>query len=379
METLTDSACATENDRSLPSLLSFALRGLTVMKDPDSSSFCHRVVKTAQGLHQEGISLRYTLITALGLTEAEKIGMHTGFDTSDMLRRGMAQLTTLEDLGDLSLLCWLCAQRDPDRLASALPSLSLPKRVESMAAFRHVHTMELSWLLTALAHLQASGAVEQAELSTLADTVFRLLLRNQGSQGLFGHVGQSSSLSGSLRSRLGSFADQVYPIYALAHYAQAFDVPEALASATRCADTLCSLQGPLGQWWWHYDSARGSAVGHYPVYSVHQDGMAPMALFALSRVAGNAYERAAYKGLNWIYGENELGTDVRDSATGLIWRCFRQHKIKRYSSEFLSLIGVTPGPSRLRVLHECRPYHLGWLLYAFCPQVIKNRGDFQGI
>ena len=55
---------------------------------------------------------------------------------------------------------------------------------------------------------------------------------------------------------------------------------EALQNSLQCANAICNLQGPLGQWWWHYDSMTGRVAERYPVYSVHQHAMAPMALFA---------------------------------------------------------------------------------------------------
>jgi hypothetical protein len=362
-------------DQGLSSLLTLALRGLSVMRNPNDETFCHRIVKHPDGLRRDGSSLRYSLITLLGLTAAERIGLTSEFDTEGMLQHFLSGLAGLDDLGDLALLLWLCAEREPDRLQPVLHSPSLRGRIESLDAFRQARTMELSWLLAALSHIQMADPAAVNGNSDLAHTVFRLLLRNQGPQGLFGHHGPGSSLAASLRSRLGSFADQIYPIYALAQYSQAWQAKGALASATKCADTLCALQGPLGQWWWHYDSLRGRAVSHYPVYSVHQDGMAPMALFALGRLSATRYDRPAYKGLAWIYGENELGADMRDPDTGLIWRSLYPHPFIRYSSEVLSMLGGTLRETTLRVLYECRPYHLGWLLYAFCPQIHQKLSD----
>lgn len=376
METAARSSSAIGIDRRLSSLLELALRGLTVMKNPGEELFCHRIVKRVDGLHRDGSSLRYSLMALLGLTAAERIGLPSAFDTAAMFEHAASHLNILTDLGDLSVLLWLCAERDPGRLESLLRESALRPRIESMKGFRSASTMELSWLLAALAHIRLAAPAGASELTKLAHSVFHLLVRNQGPQGLFRHGHHNNtSLAGSLRSRLGSFADQIYPIYALAQYARAWDLNGAIGCATKCADTLCALQGPLGQWWWHYDSLRGCTVGHYPVYSVHQDGMAPMALFALRRIAGTRYDRAAYNGLNWIYGENELGTDMRDPATGLIWRSVCQNRFDRYSGELLGILGMPRRESALHVLYECRPYHLGWLLYAFCPEMTSMDSD----
>jgi hypothetical protein len=171
-----------------------------------------------------------------------------------------------------------------------------------------------------------------------------------------------------LRGRIGSFADQVYPILALAYFAEAFDDEGALAAARTCARAICEVQGPLGQWWWHYDAKSGRVVQRYPVYSVHQHAMAPMALLALGRSTGWDFNEPILKGLRWITGANELGQDMRDRSFGLVWRCVRfasRSSLIRQEVGFWFRADVqTPPSSDLAVLRECRPYELGWLLYA---------------
>ena len=67
----------------------------------------------------------------------------------------------------------------------------------------------------------------------------------------------------------------------------------------------------MGQWWWHYDSLTGNVFQRYPVYAVHQHGMAPMALFALADAARLDFSQSICNGLAWIYGgNNELAVDL---------------------------------------------------------------------
>jgi len=67
-----------------------------------------------------------------------------------------------------------------------------------------------------------------------------------------------------LRGHIGSFADQVYPIYALARFGQAYGVQPAVEMAGRCGEAICRMQGPSGQWWWHYDTRTGKVFETYP-------------------------------------------------------------------------------------------------------------------
>ena len=81
----------------------------------------------------------------------------------------------------------------------------------------------------------------------------------------------------------------MYPIQALARLHRSADDPEALAVAGTVAGAICSAQGADGQWWWHYDSRTGAVVEGYPVYSVHQHAMGPMALLDLADAGGDGH------------------------------------------------------------------------------------------
>ena len=170
-----------------------------------------------------------------------------------------------------------------------------------------------------------------------ADTTMKQILGNYGGKGIFGHL-RKSPARGWFRGRIGSFADQVYPIYALTLYHKVFGSGQALDVAIKCADTICQHQGVLGQWWWHYNSATGQVVGTYPVYSVHQEGMAPMALYLVGETAGKDYSAPIIKGLEWIRGKNELGVNMIDRERNVIWRCLYRPKWKSYSEELLRFL-----------------------------------------
>ena len=171
-----------------------------------------------------------------------------------------------------------------------------------------------------------------------------------------------------MRGRIGSFADQVYPIYAFSQFAKAYQLDEPLRLALRCGNAICSLQGSLGQWWWHYDSVTGKVVQRYPVYSVHQHGMAPLALYSLASVSKKDFTEPIRKGLNWIASDNELHSDLRDREEILVWRSiFPANKYEAYFKDLANFVKSSPETSRghFSIRTECRPYELGWLLYAF--------------
>src|SRR5262249_44595348 len=154
------------------------------------------------------------------------------------------------------------------------------------------NTMELSWFLTGLSY---------AGISNLAQKTYELLRSNQGPHGFFGHSASTGTVAGRFRGAVGSFADQVYPIYAFSSFYIAFQNESAWNVASKCARATCASQGPLGQWWWHYDAKSGRVVQHYPVYSVHQHAMGPMALFKAMQTGRSDFTEPILKGLSWIY------------------------------------------------------------------------------
>jgi len=348
-------------------LNSLALRGLIGMYDRRSRLFCYKSKRGDAGVESEGVSHRYSVMALLGLLRARSALIVDALDARTIFESLIEDLQWVTNVGDLGLLLWLCSLIAPERYAKVW------ERAHAGNAFSHHRgpsadrSMEIAWFLAGLSHAKDSGISESLLLKHHAFQCFDLLIKLQGRNGVFGHR-MAGRFAGSLRGTLGSFADQVYPIYALAIFGQAFGSDAALRMASRCADTICHAQGSEGQWWWHYSSRQGRVVGRYPVYSVHQDGMAPMALLALGRATGKDYSPWIFKGLEWIWGNNELRKDLCEDSLGVIWRNIYPRTMQRHLNEAACLLGLGDGsglPRGLRILRECRPYHLGWLLYAF--------------
>ena len=245
-------------------LVKLAIRGLEPMYDEEQGLFCHRLKQTPSGNIKEGISQRYTVMTLLGLLRAESAGYRSPVDiyaTIDALYRNTEWV---DNIGDLGLLLWLSSVSSR-KLDSFYATFDLENALHNYSDARKRLTMELAWFLTGLTY--ASRAEEEnnrRHLEPLARQTYTLLQCNQGKDGLFGHMAKWKSLAGAVRGHVGSFADQVYPILAMAHFGQTFAMKEALQKSLQCANAICRLQGPLGQWWWHYDSVTGRVVERYP-------------------------------------------------------------------------------------------------------------------
>jgi hypothetical protein len=242
-----------------------------------------------------------------------------------------------------------------------------------------LNSTELGWLLSGLSRT-ARVARGRDDIADKARATYEALQANHSAAtGLFCYGGRARSrLRRRLRRQLGFFDNQVYGICAAVDYHAAFGDRPALRIAHRCLDAILQAQGPLGQWAWHYNVASGAVVDRYPVYSVHQHGMGPMAIHAVADATGAGYDDPLERSVAWVFGENELQRSMVDAERGVIWRSIRR-RIARgkliHLFKALSLFGLQPAsnrlarvvntPGQLEVDMECRPYELGWLLVAF--------------
>ena len=269
---------ATATGVDIEQLIGLSIKGLGPMFVPGSGQFCYRLVKASGDVRQEGLSPRYTAMTLLGLCEFEKAGGESPFPITTLLDGLLENTEWPASGGDFGLLLWLTAVCSPEKLPPLLNRLIAEDFFSRHIDLRQGRTMELAWLLTGLSHVALALQTGLPDVSELANKTYKLLVKNQGEGGFFGHLNTSMGGTGRLRGWLGSFADQVYPILAFTRFSEAFKQPEALERALACGLGICRVQGSLGQWWWHYDSRAGRVADMYPVFSVHQEAMAPMAL-----------------------------------------------------------------------------------------------------
>jgi hypothetical protein len=350
-------------------LIAVAMGGLRQMYDKGQFPHTMRAVKTASGWsHQlEGKSLRYTAMVALGLSKLNETAQRqildgkTAADLAGMVER---EAETVEDPGAIALAAWAAAEAGHFHASKLLQRLGA-----LLASGSPIATVDCAWAL--IAGLAGRHLGQTWELTTCAA---RRLLDGQGGSGIFPHV-LPASAGGRLRAHIGCFADQVYPIQAFSRLHVAHGPNAAIAAAEACAARICSLQGPAGQWWWHYDSRDGSVIEGYPVYSVHQHAMGPMALLDLRDAGGSDHWQAIVRGLAWLDRHPEVPVPLVSRNRTVIWRKVARRERKKAVRAMSALTtALRPGmhlpfldavfpPNR--VDYECRPYELGWLLYAW--------------
>ncbi len=354
-------------------VLQVAVKGLQATFDEKEQLFCFTVKRTGAGsVVQEKKSYRYTIISLLGLNQYERFGGRSPIDVKRALNSLIEKTGTIDNIGNLGLLLWLASRVEAGRLPQLYTDLQVGAALAKYQDAIRGYTTEMAWFLTGVSSAALTLKDTSARWRIPAEQTYQLIKNNYSGKGIFGHL-KKASIKGTLRGRIGCFADQVYPIYAFTKFARAYQNEEAAGIALECANTVCRLQGPYGQWWWHYDSSTGKMVGQYPVFGTHQNGMAPMALFAIGEAAGINFRPQIYKGLLWVDGNNELGVDMIDTTHNVIWRSFYRAKHKMNYDMLWSLLQLPEkknGHDDIKVNYECRPYHLGWILYAFSPEKI---------
>jgi hypothetical protein len=308
-------------------------------------------------------------IALIGMKRAAVDPAEVGVDVAATLA-AMARATKGHaDSGPLGLVAWAHAEWSARPFEQVVRDCGVPVR-DGDELLDGLTTMELAWLVSGLAHGCHRHGDDSAR-RMLAPARDRLLRRLDPASRLFMHATAEGGPIDRMRRHVANFADQIYPVQALAFAAKLDGERAALAAAEACAARLVELQGPLGQWLWHYDAQRGIAVQAYPIYSVHQHGMAPMALAAVRCAGGADRSAAAELGRQWL-DRNELGRSMVDLAAGTIWRSLElaEPALKRVGRKLLSALGGAP-PARptaaarqVTLNLETRPYEWAWCLYA---------------
>jgi len=240
-------------------------------------------------------------------------------------------------------------------------------------------TMEISWLLIGLVHSHKRHSTSLSQ-QFIKNVCQHLIRRQEGETGLFYNASHLAPFLLRARRHVPNFADQIYAIQALSMVSAHLSHSESRIAATSCAHRICRLQGTLGQWWWHYNPSSGKVIESFPVYSVHQHSMAPMALSALHFAGGPDFRISIERGFSWL-SNNELNINMIDWNAKTIWRDIELDE--GIIAKKLRHLRLAAGRQfekshsekvRLRCNYETRPYEWGWYLYAHSLNSVQTHG-----
>lgn len=366
--TQSDRPMVSKESNVVQEIRSLAIQSLARMYYPERRLFAFRLRKDGVGEILEGISRRYTATALIGLateghdTVGDVLGHH---GLNDVCTQLIADLPGMQDLGEVALTVWAARALGHPGVSAAIEAL----RAMEPEQYRFP-TVEVSWALTALS-VEGSDVTDMALAKRIAEAL-KSSFRTES--GLFA-PGRAKKGFGGFRACVSCFADAVYPVQALSHYHMVTGDGQAAELARRCAEHMCASQGVDGQWWWHFDVRTGRVVERYPVYSVHQDSMAPMALFAAAQACGQDYSASIQKGLQWLVDPAEKTPSLIDRERGVIWRKVARREPRKLVRGLqaaacclhsgLRAPGVDMFFPPVSIDYESRPYHMGWILHAW--------------
>lgn len=352
-------------------LRALGVRALQRMYLPSERLFAFRLRQAGGQDVLEGVSQRYSAIVLIALAKeppeiAERV--LAGHTIAEVCERLAADAESTRDLGEVALTAWACRVHGHPGAVRAI------RRLEKMRPDAGSYpTVDVAWSLSALA-VPDCGLVPGDLGHYIAD---RLKASCHPESGLFPHW-PAGACQSPIRGHVACFADLVYPIQALSFYYRATGDPAAKETVRRCAARTCELQGPAGQWWWHYDVRTGAVVEKYPVYAIHQDAMGPMALLDALECCGFDHLDSVQRSMSWLDHSPEIDGSLVDRQAGVIWRKVARHepgKLVRHLQAGLSRLHAgmrLPGVDLLfptgYIDYETRPYHMGWMLYAWNPR-----------
>lgn len=336
--------------------------------DAKSHLFSRQLRDKRWGAVRDTEDLTSTAICILSLHRARIDPKEVGMDLQQTLEAMADCAQAHQYAGGLGLAIWANAVVDGFSFRALLTrcgmSLDDPALVISVLT-----TMEVAWLISGLVHELKRGE-DSVAVQALRIAVDELFERIDVRSGLFTHASQYAPFADRIRRNVANFADQIYSVQAMALAHATGEFIGALMAANSCAERLVELQGDRGQWWWHYNPQKNRVAQAYPVYAVHQYGMAPMAFDTLARAGGAVYAEAIEGSHAWL-DRNELNAVLHDREAGTLWRDIDapESGIRNRALQLRSLLGGGPrrfeiAAKRLRVNYETRPYEWGWCLYA---------------
>jgi hypothetical protein len=353
----------------LGALVPVALTGLEKMQDA-SGLFTHKSFLDSRGeFVTQGVNPLYTAACVVGLLSCQEGSRAPYAERAATALEALLQRTNESDPSVLGTTLWGCA------LSGHKAAPQVARRLISVLRTRQASSMQLGLALTGLARWLAASDPGSVGATATARTLAAELKRRFIPRADVFAATAWPPMRRPLLYWLTSFASQVYPVLGLCELALVTGTEPPVA-VSRVCDFMVEAQGDHGQWWWFYSTTARRVMEGYPVYSVHQDAMAAMALLAARRLGLGDDVRPLISGLRWVVGDNELGRSMVDPRAGLIHRAIQRaggdadglagwSRGQCRAAQLAALTGrPLPAPRKLERLAECRSYHLGWLLLA---------------
>lgn len=245
--------------------------------------------------------LRSSAVVLLGLTRADEVGLESEISIGS-LRTALLAATHGAEItpGDLGLAIW--AESRADGSAVGELSAEIGPRIDSGPA--KLPLEQVAWLASGLSEARfrvGSGG----ELEDLLDRVAGILMDRSLPSGLL------SDAHHRIGSGMSPVGGQLHALAALNRLVKA-EIPGAAPVRETLLESLLALQRDDGGWPGVLDAKAGTAVAPYPMLTVNQVAVAPMALGgSRESVSGNEEDwPPILESIEWACGQNGLGFDL---------------------------------------------------------------------
>jgi hypothetical protein len=367
----------TKHNNFLSEIVQISLKGLEEMFLPETNEFAMTKLKSNNSIVIENSNLRYTLINLIGLQKAQSHSFSVNLDITKILKSKFDNLDSINNIGDLGLLLWAISLISPEFATQLLTKINLNEVLNEFKDSKSGYTMELSWFLTGLLFASTFNEKFKNSIDNLPNIVYKRIRKNYGGNGIFQHE-DKNNFEGKLRANIGTLADQLYSIYALSLFSQQMNNEEALLIAKECSEKICLHQGKYGEWDWQYNSEDGNVVNRFPIHSVHQLALAPMALFSIQMASGVEFTENIFKSINWLCENPKLQKQIIDKKNNAIWNKVAPVFNNKLNSIFNFLKFYSFGKYlNPKVEYVCSSYDFGWILYTFAGRIHLENNNIE--
>ena len=309
--------------------------------------------------------LRYSITCLLGIKAARDRGVHhsltddVGVVIERFMRRYANAVSRPADIGLLLVLMSACGADH----AGARACLS---RIRDLNRVRDPRStiQDLSWMLWGAARAARASVIGANQV---ASSIFERIVTD--------YVIEPSGLPEHRpvrwRSGIVSFGAVSYYLRALAEYLRDTADPDAKKIYGHALASTLRTQRPDGAWPWLLSAKRGTVLQVYPIYSVHQLGMAPLFLTAAIEMKALNDREPIERGISWLLRGQLAGHPMFELSPFFMYRALERRDVWPRLQRFARATRASSGEAsddngipRLRINRVSHSYEWGWLLFA---------------
>ncbi|MBK5110036.1 MAG: hypothetical protein JJE10_01565 [Thermoleophilia bacterium] len=263
-----------------------------------------RASATVESVEETGpapTTLQAGAVVLLGLLRADESGIPHPFSSGALRTRVLGDLGPDSTAGVLGLALWAESRAEGNAVGEITGLLG----GEIAGRYDRLGLEQLSWVVTGLSEATVRTGAGEYSAPLLNESLGELLSR-------IGPGGAFLRESGTgHRNRPTPVASQFHALTALAQAVRAGRREEAGEGTDQLAGALVGLQREDGAWPGLVDPQHGEAAAIYPVLTVAQVALAPIAFrVAAEAGAGGDLQEAVDRGLEWAWGGNLLGFNL---------------------------------------------------------------------